>query len=743
MIISPFHHMRAGKSSGCVAVLLGLTFVNLATAEEKQGVNPQSPVPYLTASEQLAHFKLPTGYRLELVVSDPVIKEPVAAAFDGNGRMYVAEMRAFMQDLEGTNQRSRTGRISLHWSSDGNRVFDRHSVFIDGLVLPRMILPFGDGLLVGETDSNDLYLYHDTDRDGVADKKELWYAGGPRGGNLEHQPSGLVWCLDNWIYTSYNAHRLRWNGSGRKPLKEPTAPNGGQWGLSQDNHGKPWFIGGAERGPLNFQQPILYGAFNTDGQTGPTFSEVWPLVGLADVQGGVKRFRPEDKTLNYFTSPCGIDIVRGDRLPSDLSGDLLMCEPVGRLIRRAKIDTRDGLTYLRNAHEKSEFIRSTDPNFRPVNLTTAPDGTVYIVDMYRGVVQEAVAIGKGSYLRKVVKQHGLEKNVGRGRIWRLVHESARPGPSPHMLDETPEQLVAHLEHPNGWWRDTAQKLLILRGSASPANEAALQQMARTSKNYLARLHALWTLEGLAAADPSLIRDKLKDEHAQIRIAAIRVSETLIKNGDRTLHSEVQKMRRDPNPDVVIQAMMTAKLLDFPDTNRNIQGLIATHPSIGVRKIGKQLLQPSSSYLTDKRFTSAEKSILKSGEVGYQSLCFACHGIEGTGAPFAGASAGATLAPPLAGSELVVGPPDQSIMVLLRGLTGPVNGKTYVTQMIPMASNSNNWIAAVLSYVRNSFGNEAPFIKAADVARVRASTSERHGPPTIEEVRTFAPVKKSE
>ena len=83
------------------------------------------------------------------------------------------------------------------------------------------------------------------------------------------------------------------------------------------------------------------------------------------------------------------------------------------------------------------------------------------------------------------------------------------------------------------------------------------------------------------------------------------------------------------------------------------------------------------------------------------------------------------------------------MVLLRGLTGPVNGKTYVTQMIPMASNSNNWIAAVLSYVRNSFGNEAPFIKAADVARVRASTSERHGPPTIEEVRTFAPVKKSE
>src|SRR6185369_1990394 len=110
-----------------------------------------APVPYLTPSEQLAHFQLPAGYRLELVVGDPIIKEPVAIAFDGNGRMFVAEMRAFMQDLEGTDQRAKTGRVSLHWSSQGDGVFDRHSVFIDGLVLPRMILPLADGLLVGET----------------------------------------------------------------------------------------------------------------------------------------------------------------------------------------------------------------------------------------------------------------------------------------------------------------------------------------------------------------------------------------------------------------------------------------------------------------------------------------------------------------------------------------------------------------------------------------------------------------
>lgn len=691
-------------------------------------------VPYLTPQEELTHFHLPPGYRLELVVADPIIKEPVAIAFDGNGRMFVAEMRAFMQDLDGTDQRAKTGRVSLHWSSKGDGVLDRHSVFIDGLVLPRMLLPLDDSLLVGETDSDDLYLYRDTDGDGTADQKELWFAGGPRGGNLEHQPSGLVWCLDNWIYTSYNAYRLRWNGPKQPPLKEPTASNGGQWGISQDDNGKPWFIGGAERGPTNFQQPILYGAFNIDGQTGPDFSEVWPLAGLADVEGGAKRFRPEDKTLNHFTSPCGIDIVRGDRLPADLRGDLLMCEPVGRLIRRAKITVQDGVTYLRNASERSEFIRSTDPNFRPVNVATAPDGTVYIVDMYRGVVQEAVAIRPGSYLRSVVTRHGLEKNVGRGRIWRLVHESVPPSPPPHLLDQTPAQLIAHLGHPNGWWRDTAQKLLILRRDTSIV--PALQQTARTDENPLARLHALWTLEGLDALDTALVRDTLRDSQPHLRAAAIRAGETLFKKGDTTLRADVQKMVRDPDPQVVIQAMLTANLLAWPDTPQVIENLRTTHASLGVREIARQLLQPASSYLTDDRFSESEKAFLKLGEVGYNSLCFSCHGSEGTGAPVAGAPTGTTLAPPLAGSKTVLGPPDRAILVLLHGLTGPVNGKDYVTQMIPMASNSDRWIASVLTYIRNSFGNRAPFVTNADVARVRAATTGRTTPPTAEEVAAF-------
>lgn len=695
-------------------------------------------VPMLTSSEQLATFQLPPGYRLELVVSDPVIKEPVAIAFDGNGRLFVAEMRSFMQDLDGTGQRARNGRVSMHWSSKGDGVFDKHSVFIDGLVLPRMILPLDGALLVAETDSNDLHLYRDTDGDGVADKKELWFAGGPRGGNLEHQPSGLVWCLDNWIYASYNAYRLRWNGAGRAPLQEPTPPNGGQWGVAQDDYGKLWFTGGAERGPQNFQQPILYGGFNITGQTPHDFSEVWPLVGLADVEGGTFRFRAENKTLNHFTSPCGSEIIRGDRLPTELRGDLLVCEPVGRLIRRAKVEVRDGVTHLRNPHERSEFIRSTDPNFRPVNVANAPDGTLYIVDMYRGFVQEAVAIKKGSYLRDVVEKHGLEKNIGRGRIWRLVHESVKPSVMPKMLDETAAQLVSHLAHPNGWWRDTAQKLLVLRNDASVVPD--LKKMAQTHENPLARLHALWTLEGLRALDAALVFKTLKDESAALRIGAIRASESIMPNETGTEAGELQKailaLAADADPNVVIQVMMTAQRLTWSSHRERIESLVSQHRARGVHEIGRQLLNPPGSYLSDKRFTEADRKFLSLGEVGYKSLCFACHGNEGRGTPAEGLPGGATLAPPLAGSPVVLGPPEQSILVLLHGLTGPVDGKTYITQMVPMATNSDHWIASVLSYIRNSFGNQAPFITAQEVTRLRAATKDRKTSPTHEEVRAL-------
>jgi mono/diheme cytochrome c family protein len=264
----------------------------------------------------------------------------------------------------------------------------------------------------------------------------------------------------------------------------------------------------------------------------------------------------------------------------------------------------------------------------------------------------------------------------------------------------------------------------------------LRKMVQTHESSLARLHALWTLEGLAALDAGLVLDKLKDESATLRIGAIRSGESIMPKEPGDLQKAILSLAADPDPSVVIQVMMTGHRLAWPSHRERIESLIAQHTARGLQEIGRQLLNPPGSYLTDARFTEADRKFLNLGEVGYKSLCFSCHGNEGRGTPAEGLPGGATLAPPLAGSPVVLGAPEQSILVLLHGLTGPAYGKTYVTQMVPMATNSDHWIASVLSYIRNSFGNTAPFITAKEVARLRIATQDRKTSPTHEEVRAF-------
>jgi mono/diheme cytochrome c family protein/glucose/arabinose dehydrogenase len=693
------------------------------------------PVPYLSVEDSLQTFQLQDGYSLEPVVVEPIIKEPVVAAFDGNGRMFVAEMRTYMQDIDGSNSHNPTSRISLHEDTDGDGEYDRHTVFIDNLVLPRMILPLRRGeLLVNVTDTQDIHLYRDTDGDGVADEKKLWFEGGPRGGNLEHQQSGLIWSQDNWMYSTYNAWRLRWKGYDQPPLKEATAPNGGQWGLTQDDHGKPWFVNaGGEKGPLNFQAPIAYGAFNVKDQFDPDFATVYPIVPIPDVQGGTRRFRPDELTLNHFTATCGAEVYRGDRLPAELRGDLFFSEPVGRLIRQTKIDTKEGLTYLRNAHPENEFIRSIDPNFRVVNMNTAPDGTLYLVDMYRGIIQEGNWVREGSYLRGVVAEYGLDKNFGRGRIYRLRHKDFKPGPQPRMYDESSATLVGHLAHPNGWWRDTAQKLLIVRADSSVIG--LLESMANTHASPLARAHALWTLEGLGALTPALVRSKLADKDPHVRVAALRAGETLIKGGDETLETDYRRMLSDKNPSVVIQTFLTGRLLKWKDSKELVASLAKTHESKGVRELADLIANPPKAPERAAGLSKEDLRLVRQGEEIYKELCFACHGPDGKGMQMEGAPKGVTMAPPFLGSATLTGHADAPIAVVLKGLTGPVNGKTYDALMVPMENNDDKWIAAVLSYIRNSFGNRASTVKARDVKRVRNQLKGRDVPFTIEELRS--------
>jgi glucose/arabinose dehydrogenase len=495
----------------------------------------QSPPPATTQSttrpadvhmrsprETIASIQLPPGYRLELVAAEPRIINPVCLAWDGNGNMYVAEMRSYMHDIDATKEKEPISRVSRLESTRGDGVYDRITTFADHLLLPRQILPLDDRILIRETDTKDIYAYRDTDGDGVAEPRTRFYEGGPATGNLEHQSAHLTWNLDNWMYQTVDQHRLRFAG-GKLVVEKNALPfKVGQWGYGTLDDGRMIFAtAGAEKPAHAFQVPLVYGNANFPGELADKFTEIHPLVKFTDVQGGPQRHWP-DGGLNRFTGTAGPSIYRGDALPADLYGDYILPEPVGRLIRRAKVNNVDGKTILSKAEPgTTEFIMSTDPNFRPVFTATGPDGCLYIVDMYHGIIQEGNWTRQGSYLRKEILKYGLEKNTGAGRIYRLVYEGKQPRfNKPRMLEESPAQLVAHLADPNGWWRDTAQKLLVLKGDTSVV--PALKQFARSHPSKLARLHALWTLDGLASADVPFVIEKLSDPDPTDRAAAVRI-----------------------------------------------------------------------------------------------------------------------------------------------------------------------------------------------------------------------------
>ncbi len=709
------------------------------------------PVVAQTPEMEQQLLVLPEGYKAQLVLSDPTITDPVGVTFDGNGRMYVLEMRSYMLDADGSDSRKPISRISRHEDADGDGIYEKHTVFANNLVLPRIAYPLEDGaLLVLETDNRDLMKYTDTDGDGVADKKEVFFPGYGRITNIEWQPGGMTWALDNWLYTTYNPYRLRIAPNG-KVLREETDVNGGEWGTNQDNFGKVWFLDGAGGRPVNFQQPIVYGAFNVPDNFEPGFQEPWPVQpGLGDYQSGMGIVRPTDQTLARMTGVAGPEIFRGDRLPRDMVGDLFFGEPVGRIVRRAKVVVTDSVTQLRNAYPQSEFIRSTDPLFRPVNAANAPDGTLYVVDMYTGIIQEANFTRPGSYLRSKIEQYSLERLHNRGRIWRITYDGIeRDRTVPRMYSETSAQLVGHLGHPNGWWRDTAQKLLVLRKDKSVV--PTLEARVRTSTNQLERIHALWTLEGLESLSATLARTLMKDADPQVRIQAIRASETLYKvsPANRSLAADYLALTKDADPNVVIQAMLTINLLKVADGTQAIRAL-RQHPIRGVKEIATQILTPQSSigqpasndasvgYLN---LTAEERRTLLRGEQTFRELCSTCHGADGKGATSGGVTGAPSLAPPLAGSPRVVGHRDYVINVLLHGLTGRIDGVDLNdgAVMVSMASNTDDWIADVANFVRNAFGNVGrPLITPAQVAAIRQATAGRRAPWTLPTLQATLP-----
>lgn len=525
--------------------------------------------------DALASFRLPEGYRVEVVAYEPMVQDPVAIDFDADGRMYVVEMRGYMPDISGENEDRRNGRIVVLEDTNWDGLMDRRTVFMDSLVLPRAVKVLEHGVLVAATPY--LWLARDLDGDLRADSIELIRDDyGSTRSNPEHNANGLLWGIDNWIKNANYAGEFRLRPDGTFEFRK--TPAQGQWGVSMDDYGR--LYRNSNEDPLRADLiPAHYATRNPDqGSIAGVYHRltpnvpVWPARPTPAVNRGYRdrTLRP-DSTLAHYTSAGSPTAYVGDRLPEELRNTVFVTESAGNLVGRFVVEEgEDGFPVARRDRPEADFMTSTDQRFRPVNLATAPDGTLYVVDMYRGIIQHRVYIT--GYLEDQIRARHMEQPTGLGRIYRIVHESTKRDKRPRLSRRTPPQLVDYLGHPNGWWRITAQRLIVERNDSSVA--PALRARVRSAVDDRERLHALWTLDGLGAADRATVVTALGDESPHVRAAAVRIAEPWLRQGDAAATAAVMRLMEDST--FLVRRQVAASLGELPtDRRENVLFQVAT------------------------------------------------------------------------------------------------------------------------------------------------------------------------
>ncbi|HET8772747.1 MAG TPA: c-type cytochrome, partial [Thermoanaerobaculia bacterium] len=535
-----------------VTVVTGDTYqtspVNRPWPPGVQKVSNESPV--LPPDEAVKTFFMPPGYRVELVASEPLIHDPTAIDWDLEGRLWVVEMTGFVRDLVTPEPNlDPIGNVVVLEDTDNDGKMDRRTVFADKLILPRAVKVLDSGVLVGEPGT--LWFMRDTNGDLKADSREvITHSYGLLRGSVEGNANSLLWGLDNVMHTSENEVNIRLK-NGEFELK-PTLSRG-EWGLSQDDAGRMYRNTNesalhADLVPTPYFQrnPALLrtrGSYESLAGENGDLNVVWPVRPNPGTnrayQAGIDR---EDGSLNRFTAVCAPLIYRGDRLPADLYGNAFVAEPAANFVSRIVLSD-DGTTIrARKAYENAEFLASTDERFRPVYITNAPDGALYVVDMYRGVIQDRMSTT--IYLRDHILSRKLDAPVGLGRIYRVVHETTKRDTMNPFASAPPAQLVEALSHPNGWRRDTAQRLLVERNAKSVV--PALVRLAENANDPRTKLHALWTLDGLDAIEPATVTKALADPAADVRTSAIRIAERWLGTPNQPVAAAVLDLTGDPH-----------------------------------------------------------------------------------------------------------------------------------------------------------------------------------------------------
>ncbi len=824
-----------------------ISLLGCTTASENQ--QEEGPSPTRTPTEEAASFQLDDGLTIELVAAEPMVQDPVVITFDEDGRLWVVEMRGFMPTIDGEGEEEPVGRISVLEDTDGDGQMDHSTVYLDSLIMPRALALVPGGALVAENEA--LWLTQDLDSDLKADTKTLIDSAYAGSALPEHAGNGLWRGIDNWYYNAKSRFRYRLREG--KWQRDSTEFRG-QWGISHDDEGRlyynyNWSQLHADLVPPNYFSRNKNHTPTTGIDHGLTIDRrIYPIRANPAVNRGyIPGTLNEEGRLLEFTAACSPLFYRGTALPEEYYGNVFVCEPSGNLIKR-NVVVKAGLQLTaHDPHPGKEFLASTDERFRPVHLTTGPDGALYVADMYRGLIQHGAYVTP--YLREQTLERKLVQPIHYGRIWRIVPKNGKPSAPVKLSGMSSAELVDYLSHANGWYRDMAQRLLIERKETNI--QQTLTEVALQGENYLGRFHALWTLEGLQMSQPALLLSLLHDQNPLISTTALRLLEPLAKADPAIRAKLVQELLSIGSKapiEQILQIALTAEMLDpkvahqlltavvvqydtsalirdavlsslqdqefafmkalwkssaWKDhqpareiflemlttaivrkrepaeltalltlldvdkasfgwqeeavlTGLSIQGStgqmkpvrLATAPAILTRsdsEIASSRLPAlaalfewpghaaaTNSMPKQKALSEEEQQQFALGRQHYLTTCAGCHGTDGAGL--------SRFAPPLIGSEWVLGDEKRLSLIILHGMEGPVKvvDKVYdapeILPVMPAHSTMDDAaIAAILTYIRNAWGNQASAVSRGLVGKTRHTSQGRVVPWTAEEL----------
>lgn len=481
---------------------------------------PESPdSPARTAEEEMKTFQIEAGFEVRLVASEPLVESPVIIQFDEDGRLWVVEMRGYMNDIEGSEEKQPVGSIAILEDTDGDGMMDKRTVYLDSLLMPRALGLFKNGALVAE--NNKLWITQDLDGDWIADSKILLDSTYSANGIPEHSDNGFVRNVDNWYYSAKS--RLRYRYQYGEWIRDTTEFRG-QWGISQDDQGRlmynyNWSQLHGDLVPANYLSRNKNHKPSTGIDHGLTIDrKVFPIRSNPAVNRGyIPGTLDSAGRLYEFTSACAPTVYRSTLFPEEYLGNVFVLENAGNLIKRNVVTEKGVFLEAHDPNPGREFMASTDERFRPVHATVGPDGGLYIADMYQGIVQH------GSYMTPYLKEQTLKRSLDSpghmGRIWSVVPKGFNSKEAPKLSQASISDLVNHLSHEDGWHRDMAQRLLVEKND--PASVPLLENVVRSGKSESGRFHALWSLEGMGKVNPALLLEVLEKDTDLIKTTSLR------------------------------------------------------------------------------------------------------------------------------------------------------------------------------------------------------------------------------